>query len=349
MSDFADIEAFGRQHASCGGVTPSATPRAGGGYLLTLTCACGATLERLVTLEEARMPLPLPSSLISPAGGEARRATAAPPAAGPSGGREGGPRPTRAPVAPTVGRRQKSEEAIEREALEILRGVSRAPTARTSTDRLKLESTVRSALAEAEEKTQRPVAKAPPRIVWLVVVGIVAVGAAAAIYLMLPSEAPPVATVSSPPARSPDQQERAALDEVVKALRQLQAASSPSTSFSTYSSRVVFAKSDVDRFIDSTPPGPVRARVREVLDIHLLASAAWRARSLDQKDLWEAVSDDPTIELCPSVKRVVDFAVPPSSGSPRQSRGAVVASSIPLLWECAGQKLTALEQSLGGH
>jgi len=114
-----------------------------------------------------------------------------------------------------------------------------------------------------------------------------------------------------------------------------------------YSSRVIFARTDVDRFMASTAPGPVRAQLREVLDVHLLAVAAWRARTLDQKDVWEAVGQDPAIDLCPSVKRIVDFATQPENVSRAQSRGVAVASAIPLLWECAAQKLAVLDQGPG--
>jgi hypothetical protein len=182
--------------------------------------------------------------------------------------------------------------------------------------------------------------------VWLLAV--VALGATAAIYLVLGFDALPVAPVgpASAPAPAPGvgEQQRAALDQIVRSLRQLQASSSPGTSLSVYSNRVIFARTDLDRFIGSTAEGAVRARLREVLDIHALAAAAWRARTLDQKDLWEAVGQDPAIDVCPSVKRIVDFAAQPVNVSRAQARGVAVASAIPLLWECAGQKLDALEQ-----
>ena len=38
MTDFADVEQFARQHAGCGGLTPSATPQAAGGFTLRLAC-----------------------------------------------------------------------------------------------------------------------------------------------------------------------------------------------------------------------------------------------------------------------------------------------------------------------
>ena len=52
MTDFADVEQFGHQHASHGGLTPSATPQPGGGFVLRLTCACGESFDRREGKEE---------------------------------------------------------------------------------------------------------------------------------------------------------------------------------------------------------------------------------------------------------------------------------------------------------
>src|SRR5688572_22919707 len=52
VTDFPDIERFARSHAACGGITPNATTQLDGGYLLTLTCACGVSMDRWITAEE---------------------------------------------------------------------------------------------------------------------------------------------------------------------------------------------------------------------------------------------------------------------------------------------------------
>jgi len=182
-------------------------------------------------------------------------------------------------------------------------------------------------------------------VAWLILFAVVAFGGAAAIYMAGELDAPEPAVVVSAPATPPAQQQRAALDEIVNSLRQLQSASNPNAPMSTYASRVGFAKADVDRIIGATAPGPERTTVREVIEVHMLAAAAWKARALDQKDNWEAVGQDPAIDLCPSVKRVVDFATQPQGVSRAQARGAAVASAIPLLWECAAAKIAALDRA----
>jgi hypothetical protein len=356
MSDFADVERFGREHAGCGGITPGARPQPGGGFLLNLTCACGATFERAISMEEAKRPLPLPRNLARPAprpapapsaemdavlraAVEAETAYVPPPAP---------PEPPRSAGGDL--------DAVMREALAAESRPAPAPAARaapptprpTAPARLNLDTTIRTALdaQAALAIKRRPLGGKPrTRVAWLVLFAILAAGVVSTIYfagrLDAPPEAPAVA--SAPPPPPLDQQQRAAHDEIMKSLRTLQAASTPNASFSLYSSRVTFAKADVERFIGSTAPGPGRAAVREVLDIHMLAVAAWKARTLDQRDGWEAVGQDAAIELCPSVKRVVDFSVQKENATP-QSRGAAVASAIPLLWECAGAKLAAIDR-----
>src|SRR3989442_12785476 len=53
MVDFSDVMRFAETHRACGSVAPAITPQPSGGYLLTLTCACGAVLDRRVTADEA--------------------------------------------------------------------------------------------------------------------------------------------------------------------------------------------------------------------------------------------------------------------------------------------------------
>src|SRR2546422_3137302 len=53
MVDFSDVMRFAETHRACGSVAPAITPQPSGGYLLTLTCACGAVFDRRVTADEA--------------------------------------------------------------------------------------------------------------------------------------------------------------------------------------------------------------------------------------------------------------------------------------------------------
>src|SRR6266850_401040 len=296
MTEFADVEQFGREHSACGGITPSAAPQPGGGFLLTLTCACGGVLERWVTAEEAKRPLPLPRAA-------ARAARPAAPSADLEAAIRAAVDAEEAPPATQSGRAQPPEPPPLRGdphslIREILAAVPAAPRT-TSPAKLNLDTTIKTALTQqstlkrkaAAGRTSRP----RTRVVWLVLFAVVAFGAAAVMYFAGAPDTPaPAAVVNAPPPPL-EQQQRAALDEI--------------------------------------------------MSVHVLAAAAWTARALDQKDRWEAIGQDPAIDLCPSVKRVVDFATQPQNASRAQARGVAVASSIPLLWECAAAKIAGLDRA----
>jgi hypothetical protein len=296
MSDFADVQQFARQHAACGGLSPNAQSRAGGdgGYLLTITCACGATHDRWVTAEEASRPLPRPSRQPEP-----------PPAAAAAPARAWPARP--APPPP------QRIEVVLQPARRVSRG----------------------------------------RGVWLVLLAVLALGAAAAAYVTgIPGELTTVleeyvAAPSSPAAPlvvSPEARQRAALDEIATSLRQLQADATPRVSLNDYASRVAVTRLTVERLVLDAPED-AQARAREILDVHRLAVGAWRARTIDDRDEWVRVGQDPAIDLCPSVRRAADAAAP-TVGAPRaRARGVAVGAALQPLWECAAEKVAALERS----
>jgi hypothetical protein len=368
MSDFADVERFAREHAACGGLTPSAMPRpGGGGYLLTLTCVCGASFDRWVSPEEARQPLPIPARApqapVAPAA-SAPRLPAAPGSRAPASARPK-PRPseelealvrealaaeeaaaTQAPAAPSPAAPPAAPDSPGPEAARP------AARARPAPERLNLDTTIRSALQQQAEMAlppPRPRRGSRGRAVWLALFMIVGLGAAGVIYVTGGPGGPVAPGPSGSPAPRAGDPHRAALESVAKSLRDLHSVATSTTSVSVYSTRVTAAKTEAERYLAASAPGANRTRVREALDIHLLAVSAWRAKSLDQKDAWEAVGLDPSIDLCPPLRLVADFAVQPENVSRAQSRGAAVASALPLLWECANERIAALEQTLANR
>jgi hypothetical protein len=311
MRDFADVEQFAREHAECGGLTPNAQsrPGAGGGYLLTITCACGALHERWVTAEEASQSLPRPSRELSPA----------PP-----------PAPSRPPVPvwparPAPPRPQRIEVTVQ-------------PAGRVSRG----------------------------RAVWLILMLIVALGGGAVVSLTgvpvqlsgAPGEltgllgerpvalrAPTPLPPSVPASVSPQTREHVALEEIVRSLRRLQADTTSSVSLNDYASHVADTRAAVERLVTEAPE-PARTPAREVLDLYRLAGAAWRARTLDDREEWERVGEDPAIDLCPAVKGVADAA---GATAPRaRARGVAVGAALLPLWECAAEKIAGLGRTPPG-
>jgi len=409
MTDFADVEQFGHRHASHGGLTPSATPQPGGGFVLRLTCACGESFDRRVTPEEAKQPLPqiplAPSG--APAPTPAAPGTSPPPPTpprpptsqapprevAPPPSRRRGERPRVAPSpeledalraaleaesetvvrpsatptpSPSKTAPQGDLESLYREALAAEEAAASSPpptrpaapppsTAgprreRHAVTRLDLDVTIREALdrqrADAAEPREAPEPPATRRIglVLLVVALLGAAGGGAYWYLGDWSEEEVETTASSGP-KLPSEQ-GAALAEVVTSLRQVQSSTPPDSTFPVYSSRVLVAKTDVEKFAQSSAPQAARTSAREFMELHLLATSTLRARSLDRKDIWETLVRDPTLSLCPDVKTVLERASQTGSVSPDEAKAAAVSAALPKMWECARARLGGLERLL---
>jgi hypothetical protein len=303
MSDFADVEQFAREHAACGGLTPNAISRPGReGYLLTITCACGATHDRWVTADEASRPLPRPSRV------------AEPPAAWPA--RPASPRPQRIEVTLQPAGRASRGRAVWLVLL-LLGALGGAAVAYLTGLPDQLTGLPDQLTGLAGQRAAAPRAPAPP--------------------------APPAAALPLPPAVTAPP----ALETIVRSLRELQSSITPSVSLNDYASRVASTRVDVERLATSAPE-PARAQVREVLDVHRLAVGAWRARTVNDKDEWERIGQDPDIDLCASVKRAADAASGSRGVSRARARGAAVAASLPQLWACAAEKVAALDRPPAG-
>lgn len=370
MSDFGDIERFARSHAACGGITPNATTQTGGGYLLTLTCACGAAMDRWITPEEAKLPLPLsapPCADASPAlpkGPAAARAPEKPKAPAPSGDLQEALRQaleaeeaadSKAGPAPAVSRSPSSDLdealrlAIEAEPPAAKPAAAPArPRERPVPPRLNLDAAMKRAM------DSQTAARAAPRPTtsrfWFGAVVVVLVIGGVVLWLglqaldedaRLESRTAAPTAVAPPPA---SEVERAAFADALRALKDIQAVSTPTVPYPVYSSRVAFAKADVNRYLGVAAAPELKAGVRDTMELHVLAAAAWRARTLDSKEMWEALGQDPAIDLCPSARRVIDFAETPGGQSRAHARGLSVAVAIPLLWECAGARLNGLDR-----
>jgi hypothetical protein len=305
MSDFADVEQFARQHGSHGALTPNAMSRPGrGGYQLTITCACGATLDRWVTPEEASRPLPRPAP--APARVATWPARPAQPAA-----------PARVEVAAPPARRGSRGRAVWLILLLVV-ALGAGGVYLTGTD------TLTSLGTEALTSLGAP----PSRVA-------------------APPATPAPAKALVPPPPVPAVPSRPPLTEIAHALRELQVVSTLSASLNDYAARVAATRVDVERLLPAAPE-PARAQVQDVLDVHRLAVAAWRARSVDDRDEWARLGRDPAVDLCPSVKRAADAAVAATPPARARARGAAVAASLTPLWECAAEKLAALEPRPAG-
>ena len=361
MVPFSDVIQFAQAHRPCGGIVPGVRPESDGGYLLTLTCACGIVVHRHVTPEEAAH-VPVASAAPAPP----RRAARPQPA--PSADVECAMQA--ADVAPAPKRkmqrieRSQALEDVLREALAAEdAGVAAAPPVRVSSPAgvspkrsvaplpvSTFEETLKAAMLEHErlQDTLSPgSAQAGPRsrARWIgVVLLLVMIAGGAAFYVAetFEPDAPRVARSSDATPDASASSEAPTYGNAVMALRRLQAASIPTTSLPTYASRVNAAQAMVGRYLDGEAPTDAKRSLRAIIDLHVLAVTAWQMRAIDTPRAWEPVSRSATLELCDSVRNAAYIAERPGQNS-AQARGRAVAASIPLLWECAARRFAQLD------
>ena len=371
MVDFSDVMRFAETHRACGSVAPAVTPQPSGGYLLTLTCACGAFLDRRVTADEAmhapflagvppsappprpvvaaptapRKPDPprlTPSPELERAMREALEAEEAAAAATPA------PAARRAPATPAAPpTRAVAASAAELEPRKPASAKRAAGPARTAN----VAETVRAALREQERLRDDLTKAAAPdrprsRTMWLGLAALVVLaGTGAVLYVSnAPEPESPVAAASTPspdPGAAAAQNMAGTFGNAVRVLRRVQATSGPTTSLPSYEAHVSVAQTVVGRYLDSDPPPDVKRNARAILDLHLLAVAAWRLRAVDTPQAWEPVARSPALDLCAPVKNVA-YVAERAGQNNAQARGRAIAGAIPLLWECASTRLAQL-------
>jgi hypothetical protein len=230
-------------------------------------------------------------------------------------------------------------------------GAGPASQPRSPVTRLDLDLTIREALDRQRADAAEPrEVDGPPvtRRTWLVLATVAVVGAAGSAAYWYFGQSEEEDAPSSANAPQMPSEERAALDEVLKSLRQLQTSTPPDSTMPVYASRVLVAKGDVEKFSQSPGPAAARTSAREFLELHQLALSTLRARTLERKDTFEVLSRDPTLTLCPEVRGVLDRALQTSNLSPEDARVAAVSAALPRIWDCARARLTALERTLSG-
>lgn len=140
--------------------------------------------------------------------------------------------------------------------------------------------------------------------------------------------------------------DRAPVSDVITILKDLQSVSRVDVPYRVYFNRVSFAKTDIDRHLAAVKDAELKGALVTTLGMHLLAANAWKAKTLNERDKWEAVGDDPVAELCAGTRRVLGISDEPPGLSRSAWRGMAIAAAIPLLWDCASDRVAEVERSL---
>jgi hypothetical protein len=350
MSSFPDVEQFAKQHRSCGSLTPSISSPAKGGYLLTVMCSCGQSFERWVSDAEATLDGP-PAAGSLPPGSSGASLTPPSRASAPS------PRldtPAARAVEPVSVPNPKPQAVPEapRTPLGVFAPENREPGTGTGTAAAATRPAPRGATAArpiTPEPKKKPHARTTTVVVLAIALVILAAGFGAWQYgKRLTSSPTPIAPNGAPSSARPPlgDPERAAVTGALTALRELQAVSRVEIPSRIYLSRVAFTKTDIERNLAGVTDPDLRTALTEALALHLLAADAWKAKTLNERGKWEAVGGDAGVEPCPAAKRVVAVADEPPGMSRAQWRGVALAAAIPLLWDCAANRLAELDRAL---
>jgi hypothetical protein len=198
------------------------------------------------------------------------------------------------------------------------------------------------------------------RVAWLCISVIVIASAVGTTLLAMRSEQPspvvgvaasaPPATLAppSPPLELTDA-ERSALDTALAIAEDLDRSVVAGVPFRVYFNRASAAHAEAGRHLDEVKDVAPRRLLQQALMLHRLAARAWRARTLNEQDAWERIGADPTAEVCAPVRRALDSGDDPR-GMPRgEWRGIVIAATLPLVWDCAADRVTEARRMLAAR
>jgi hypothetical protein len=328
---------------------PSAAPRprpaagedAREGPRLTPSPELEAVLREALEAESATSPSPGPAPRPRPAAREPAR----------DAGREG-PR-----VAPSPELEAAMRAALEAEAAPsppaAPPGKTPARPGRGAPTRIDVGDTVKEALRQQQLMKQGGVPmdagvdRPTNAKMWIVVALIsVAAGIGGGWYISTRPEPEPEVLAPrgahAPGGATPASRSTGTLQDAVDALRALHAASGPTISLPTYQAKLATTQATVGQYLDSDAPTGMKQSVREILDLYVLAAAAWQARALDTAESWDSVSRSPSLGLCTAARQMAEAAERPGQNN-AQPRGRAIAGAITQLWECAAGRLAQLE------
>jgi len=150
--------------------------------------------------------------------------------------------------------------------------------------------------------------------------------------------------------------ERQARMETLRALKAIESVTGGGANYSEYARRVLDTKVVVDRYLERLGGDPRnKGYLGNAMSLYLLASFAWNVKVTGQNG--DTLIMDPRIDLCPAVQQLRDGArteylprLCESCSEWTVPRDLVqvrrLMDSMPLLWECASENLSAAERAI---
>lgn len=101
----------------------------------------------------------------------------------------------------------------------------------------------------------------------------------------------------------------------------------------------------VQPFVDSAAPEHLRAMVRDILEIHGLAATLWGSSNADATEAPRV--DERILQSCASGQRVLELSERARAADDLE-RKTMLAAALPLLWDCAAERLTQMDKVFAG-
>jgi len=114
-----------------------------------------------------------------------------------------------------------------------------------------------------------------------------------------------------------------------------------------YTRAVADAKVALDRYLQEPGVDPAfRAVASDAWALYAVASSAWEAKANHNATMSIVVGQDPILDRCPGLKRMLSRYPAPTDQGTALRRGVAVEAEIPTLWSCAADRVGEAERAV---
>jgi len=151
----------------------------------------------------------------------------------------------------------------------------------------------------------------------------------------------------SPPAPAPPGRPSPVLNDLFQALHAVrELTQKPPIQQAAYARGVADAKVALDRLLQEPEVDPpLRVLVGDAWALYAVASSAWEARATHNALMSITIGQDPVLDRCPGLQRVLSKYAAPTDQGAALRRGVAVEAEIATLWSCAADRLAEAERA----